>query len=355
MNRATKTALMGLLKYLIVWILVLVWLLTIFSFSARTGEESEAASKSISTRIAEMLHEEPTKEQYKSALRFVRRAAYITEYALLAMLVSSGLFARRTRRTVLLTLFVVMAAAGANELLQTTIPGRSGRLSDLRYDLFGCLIGIAIVFPFRSLLGRFGDRFFPKSGAAASAVITTATPSFGGMAAAAGGIFTAQNAPRPVSGRAWKRLALWGCTGLWLMTIFFFSAQPADLSRETSGTFSDRLAEYLWEDPTDEQYDKAPRLVRKTAHFCEYALLSVFILLAFRIEGIGFAVPMTLLFVFLAAGADEIHQLFVPGRAGMITDVFIDFSGAIAGIVGILILETLLRRLFAKGSAAHAR
>ena len=149
-----------------------------------------------------------------------------------------------------------------------------------------------------------------------------------------------------VHGKGFKRLLLWGCVGLWLMTIFFFSAQPADLSRETSGTFSDRLAEYLWEDPTSEQYDQASRIVRKTAHFCEYALLSVFILLAFRIEGFPFGVPLTLVFVFLAAGADELHQLFVPGRAGMLTDVFIDFSGALTGIAAILILERILRLLF---------
>jgi len=334
-------------KYLVVWVLVLAWLLTIFSFSARTGEESEAASESVSTKIAEWLHEEPTKQDYKDALRFVRRAAYVTEYALLAVLALSGLSFSRSRRAILLTVLVVMAAAGANEFLQSFVPGRSGRLSDLRWDALGCAIGILAVLPFRPMLMRLGERLFPKAEPAAagvpvsSAVHTSIAP--------AAGIFTVQNAP--VRHRGIKRLMLWGCVGLWLMTIFFFSAQPADVSRETSGTFSDRLAEYLWEDPTDEQYDQASRIVRKTAHFCEYALLAVFILLAFRIEGIPFGVPMTLVFVFLAAGADEIHQLFVPGRAGMMTDVFIDFAGALSGIAAILVLEKLCSLLFSKRQA----
>jgi len=332
-----KQTLLQIAKYLIVWMLVLTWLLTIFSFSARTGEESEAASESVSTRIAEWLHDEPTKEDYKEALRFVRRAAYITEYALLAVLALAGLSFSRSKHAILLTVLIVMAAAGANELLQTTVPGRSGRLKDLWLDGIGCVLGILAVLPFRPMLMRLGARLFP----AAAAPVAAAAPASAVQPAA--GIFTVQNAP--VSGRGFKRLLLWGCVGLWLMTIFFFSAQPADLSRETSGTFSDKLAEYLWEDPTDEQYDQASRIVRKTAHFCEYTLLSIFILLAFRIEGFAFGVPMTLVFVFLAAGADEIHQLFVPGRAGMITDVFIDCSGAIFGIAVVLILEWMLRML----------
>ena len=33
------------------------------------------------------------------------------------------------------------------------------------------------------------------------------------------------------------------------------------------------------------------------------------------------------------AATDEFHQIFVPGRAGMLTDVMIDSSGALAGIL----------------------
>lgn len=33
------------------------------------------------------------------------------------------------------------------------------------------------------------------------------------------------------------------------------------------------------------------------------------------------------------AATDEFHQIFVPGRAGMVTDVMIDSSGALAGIL----------------------
>ncbi|GAA4069041.1 hypothetical protein GCM10022410_13710 [Amphibacillus indicireducens] len=45
----------------------------------------------------------------------------------------------------------------------------------------------------------------------------------------------------------------------------------------------------------------------------------------------------------LFAISDEVHQLFVPGRAGQVMDVVIDTTGAIAGISGYLGLEKLLR------------
>ena len=44
------------------------------------------------------------------------------------------------------------------------------------------------------------------------------------------------------------------------------------------------------------------------------------------------------------ASSDEIHQLFVPGRAGQVRDVLIDTSGAVAGIL----LAILIRKIWLK-------
>ena len=46
----------------------------------------------------------------------------------------------------------------------------------------------------------------------------------------------------------------------------------------------------------------------------------------------------------LYACTDEIHQLFVPGRSGMIRDVFIDSIGGIIGISIISIYENIKKR-----------
>ena len=50
----------------------------------------------------------------------------------------------------------------------------------------------------------------------------------------------------------------------------------------------------------------------------------------------------------LYAISDEIHQLFVPGRAGQIRDVLIDFSGSLTGVIFALIFITILSKIILK-------
>ena len=56
----------------------------------------------------------------------------------------------------------------------------------------------------------------------------------------------------------------------------------------------------------------------------------------------------TAVFLLLVPSIDETIQLFVPGRAGMITDVMIDCCGATTGVV----LRYLLRSLMHAKKAA---
>ena len=44
------------------------------------------------------------------------------------------------------------------------------------------------------------------------------------------------------------------------------------------------------------------------------------------------------------AMSDEIHQLFVPGRAGQVRDILIDSSGSFVGIAIVLLCIKLLEK-----------
>lgn len=84
-------------------------------------------------------------------------------------------------------------------------------------------------------------------------------------------------------------------------------------------------------------------LSRKTAHFCEYALLLGlwWRALATKISGrraLKFALAITLAY----AISDELHQTFVSGRRGRPLDVGIDMAGALAAAT--LIARGRLRR-----------
>ena len=123
--------------------------------------------------------------------------------------------------------------------------------------------------------------------------------------------------------------------------IFYFSAQPADVSTEMSDgvtTLLLQIAEALG------LLELSPSLVgrlceqlstpvRKCAHITEYMILHAAILFGLyhwsenmkvnRVQWLKYAWTMTVVY----AMTDEVHQLFVQGRAGRLTDVLIDSIG----------------------------
>ena len=88
-------------------------------------------------------------------------------------------------------------------------------------------------------------------------------------------------------------------------------------------------------------------IVRKTAHFTEYAILGVLFYFFYRQtlpqkNGLRLFV-LAILSSFLYACTDEIHQLFVPGRSGQFTDVLVDTLGASFGCL-ILVFSNYLKK-----------
>ncbi len=92
----------------------------------------------------------------------------------------------------------------------------------------------------------------------------------------------------------------------------------------------------------EEQYEYAKKIdhpVRKTAHFTEYMILGLFVLGTLypkkeekNKKSILINSFISFIIAAIYAGTDEFHQTFVPGRAGRLTDVLIDSSGALLGI-----------------------
>ena len=75
-------------------------------------------------------------------------------------------------------------------------------------------------------------------------------------------------------------------------------------------------------------------IVRKTAHFTEYALLGAALLLLLRDYGRKHPQITAWLIATAYAGTDELHQLAAQaGRSAQLTDVGIDAAGALAGVL----------------------
>ena len=122
------------------------------------------------------------------------------------------------------------------------------------------------------------------------------------------------------------RVITGGLLLLCMVMIFRFSAQPASESEQVSGGVACCIVE-TWSHLTGTEYtqsemeayaDRIDYPVRKLAHMTEYGILCL-LACAFvhgysgnwKVCGIS-AVAVAALY----AATDEIHQLFVPGRAG---------------------------------------
>lgn len=121
---------------------------------------------------------------------------------------------------------------------------------------------------------------------------------------------------------------------IWMLVIFVFSAQKSEESTRLSNgagrcvvTAVNEVMDKGWNEDTVEKYALAiDHPVRKLAHATEYAILALLWFGAFgsQLKSVEIA--------FIYACTDEFHQLFVPGRAGLFTDVLIDTSGAIVAM-----------------------
>ncbi|MEG1411032.1 MAG: VanZ family protein [Terrisporobacter sp.] len=137
---------------------------------------------------------------------------------------------------------------------------------------------------------------------------------------------------------------------LWVAFIFSMSSQNSTTSKNTSGgTIRAVLSivpqfENQPEEVQDEVVDNLQYIARKSAHFLGYMMLGILVMsLLLQYDNLQHKALKSFIICVLYAISDEIHQLFVPGRAGQVKDVMIDSSGAILGIFIVLIIYIMRR------------
>ena len=85
-------------------------------------------------------------------------------------------------------------------------------------------------------------------------------------------------------------------------------------------------------------------LIRKAAHFTEFACLGALLTWYCRLNGEKFPIALPALLGMAAGLVDETIQLFTPDRGPSLTDVWIDTSGAVAGIMLLLLGQYLIKK-----------
>lgn len=129
-----------------------------------------------------------------------------------------------------------------------------------------------------------------------------------------------------------------------LIFIFSLSAQDAEESKELSDSLVSKIFQWL------ELYIDG-ELIRKFAHMLEFTALSFSLYNAILVTWeIKTAPLISLLSTVICAVGDEIHQIFVPGRAFQFSDILTDSIGAIIGIVTYLVILKIYSILKERGN-----
>lgn len=140
-----------------------------------------------------------------------------------------------------------------------------------------------------------------------------------------------------------KRFGFTGAAAVWTAFIFSQSLLSGAVSSAESGTVL-RFLQSLF-GSTGFGGWVTEHLIRKTAHFTEYAILGVLLILAVYSFGRLRRSPTVPLFLgLLVPVLDESLQLFTEGRAGQLSDVLLDYAGALTGMALCLLVLILLRR-----------
>ena len=151
-----------------------------------------------------------------------------------------------------------------------------------------------------------------------------------------------RTSPWLIAGRVIFTMALIGC----ITFIFSNSMQIAAVSEGSSGRVLDLMQKVLRALGLNGAVNHLTmHIVRKLAHFCEYMLEGFLLMLCLRVytKHILRHVSWPILGGLLTALTDETIQKFVPVRSSQVTDVWIDFSGVLTGLLVGLILLGLIR------------
>ena len=141
---------------------------------------------------------------------------------------------------------------------------------------------------------------------------------------------------------------------LWFIFIFMMSHMNSSSSSDLSASFTNKVLEiFNITDNMDEDnkiilIENLQFIIRKTAHFTIYLIMGIL----FGLFYTTFNLKLILVFVLsvisgtICAALDEFHQLFIPGRAGMIADILLDSSGVIVGSIIIVGFSKMIDLLF---------
>ena len=154
-----------------------------------------------------------------------------------------------------------------------------------------------------------------------------------------GGMNTGMDAGKKIKTNR-KTIILAVLTVLWMAVIFIFSAQPSEESAHLSGMLSTilhNISESLYgtNPPAFVNFliTNGEHFIRKIGHIAEYLLLGILVASLVKRLGVRRFILVSVLVCTLYAASDEFHQIFVPGRGPLVSDVLLDSCASFVGML----------------------
>jgi VanZ family protein len=149
-------------------------------------------------------------------------------------------------------------------------------------------------------------------------------------------IAQSEEVTRVESTGVWRR-RIWRYGPLLVWMAFISFASTGEFSADNTSRIIRPLLIWLFPAISPVQLDQAHHLIRKAAHFSEYAIFALLAARALarssqRLLRHGWFL-ISLLMVISYALVDEFHQSFVPSRTASIYDSLIDTSGGLSALL----------------------
>ena len=153
-------------------------------------------------------------------------------------------------------------------------------------------------------------------------------------------------APQSAAPTAWSEwLRYWSVVAAWLLVISTLSGDP--FSATNTNRYLDPILRFLFPAITPSELALAHTAMRKAAHFVEFFVLGSLLYWALRRgrppRWQARLAVVALVLAAVYAGADELHQAFVPSRTSSLLDSGTDTLGAAVSQV-VIYLRHRLRR-----------
>lgn len=130
-------------------ILIIIWMVAIFMFSAQQGTESGETSRKFTVAIVQVItgkNFEPN-DSFIDGIQFViRKMAHFSIYTIGGFLIMNYAYTTKntTKQKILYSIAFGGGYAVTDELHQFFVPGRSAQILDVGIDTAGVIIGIII-------------------------------------------------------------------------------------------------------------------------------------------------------------------------------------------------------------------